>query len=180
MNRQLTMVICRQLLLIWGKCKIYSNKVVKHLTHLTQHVPRNQTNISLCYLLGSYKRKYFGTTLQHTYMINLRVYCFTYWLIWLGTGGLGAYIKRNILTEVDHIGHKFTKYCCLKLAGSIMKYWLYFVARVGWSELDVSSDHFIRVNTGKTQSIYVSRRDPYLYSIYTIRLTLWGWGSDLL
>ena len=30
----------------------------------------------------------------------------------------------------------------------------------------------IQFITGKTQSIYVSIRDPYLYSIYTIRLTL--------
>ena len=41
-------------------------------------------------------------------------------------------------TEVDHIGHNFVpKYCRLKLAGSIMKYWLYFIARVGSNELDV-------------------------------------------
>ena len=43
----------------------------------------------------------------------------------------GAYTKKNMLTEVDHIDHKFTKYCHLKLAGSVMKYWLYFVACVG-------------------------------------------------
>ena len=43
----------------------------------------------------------------------------------------GTYTKRNILTEVDHIGHKFATYCCLKLAGSVMKYWLYFAACVG-------------------------------------------------
>ena len=63
-----------------------------------------------------------------TYVINLCVDRFTYWLIRLGTGGLGhtrAYTKRSMLTEVDHIGHKFAKYCHLKLAGSVMKYWLF-------------------------------------------------------
>ena len=41
-------------------------------------------------------------------------------------------------TEVDHIGHNFApKYCHLKLAGSTMKSWLYFIARVGSNELDV-------------------------------------------
>ena len=34
-------------------------------------------------------------------------------------------------TEVDHVGHNFaSKYCRLKLAGSVMKYWFYFMAHV--------------------------------------------------
>ena len=71
-------------------------------------------------------------------VINLCVDCkvnhFTYRLILLGAGGLGytqAYTKRNMLREVDHIGQKFVKYCRRKLAGSIMKYWLCFMAHVG-------------------------------------------------
>ena len=65
MNRQLTMVIYQQLILICGKYKVYSNKAVKHQTCLTQHLPQNKVNILLCYLLTSYKWKDFGTTLQH-------------------------------------------------------------------------------------------------------------------
>ena len=49
----------------------------------------------------------------------------------VGRWKAGAYTKRNMLTEVDHIGHKFVKYCRMKLAGSVMKHRLYFVARVG-------------------------------------------------
>ena len=134
MNRQLTMVICRQLILICGKYKIYSNKAVKHLTRLTQHVPRSKANISLYY---------WKILVQHCNICDQLVcwscVVFTYLLIRLGAGGLrtGAYTKRNMLTEVDHIGHKFVKYCRLKLAGRVMKYWLYFMAHVGWSELDV-------------------------------------------
>ena len=43
-----------------------------------------------------------------TYVINLCVdhVVFTYRLIRLGAGGWGIH-KRNMLTEVDHIGHKF-------------------------------------------------------------------------
>ena len=64
-------------------------------------------------------------------------------LIQLGAGG---HTQKGICnlhnkfkeTEVDHIGHNFVpKYCRLKLASSIMKYWLYFIAHVGSSELDV-------------------------------------------
>ena len=135
MNRQLTMVICWQLILICGKYKIYSNKAVKHLTRLTQHVPRNKTNISLCYLLASYKWKDFGATLH----ICDQLVCWSFRLLVnpVGRRRAGAYTKRNMLTDVDHIGHKLAKYCHLKLAGSVMKYWFYFMASVGWSELDV-------------------------------------------
>ena len=140
MDRQLTMVITYvdSLILICGKHKIYSNKAVKYLTRLTQHVPRNKANISLCYLLASYKWKDFGTTLQHMWSTCVLIVCsFHLSVNPVGCWRAGAYTKRNMLTEVDHIGHKLAKYCLLKLAGSVMKYWLYFMACVGWSELDV-------------------------------------------
>ena len=64
-----------------------------------------------------------------TYVINLCVDRVLFSFI--GKSGWAlehwTYTKRNMLTEVDHIGHKFVKYYCLKLAGSVMKYWLYFV-----------------------------------------------------
>ena len=48
----------------------------------------------------------------------------------------GAYTKRNMLTEVDNKGHKFAKYCRLKLAGSIMKINISFIS---WHMLDEAS-----------------------------------------
>ena len=113
MNRQLTivsytMVICRQLILIHGKYTIYSNKAVKHLTHLTQHVPQNKANISLCYPLASYKWKDFGATLQHMWLTCVLIVCCFHLLVNpAGHWRAGAYTKRNMLTEIDHIGHKF-------------------------------------------------------------------------
>ena len=117
------------------KYKIYSNKVVKHLTHLTQHVPQNKPIFSLCYPLASYKLKDLA---QHCNICDQLV-CWSFQLAVnpVGCWRAGTCTKRNMLTEVDHIGHKFVKYCRVKLAGSVMKHWLYFVARVGWSELDV-------------------------------------------
>ena len=67
-------------------------------------------------------------------MINLCVdrVCYFHLLVNLvGRWRAGVYTKGNMLTEVDHIGHKLAKYCRLKLAGSVMIYWLYFMARVG-------------------------------------------------
>ena len=95
MNRQFTMVICQQLILK-VEVDIYSNKAVKHLTRLTQHVPQNKAYVSLCYLLASYKWKDFGTT----YMINLCVDHFTYRVIRLGAGGLGIHEHTH---EKEHI-----------------------------------------------------------------------------
>ena len=134
MNRQLTMVIRKELILICVKYKIYSNKAVRHLTHLTQHVPQNKADVSLHYLLTLYKWKYFGATLQNMWSTCVLIVCGFYLSVNpVGCWRAVAYTKRNMLTEVDHTGHKFAKYCRLKLAGSIMKYLLYFVARVGWS-----------------------------------------------
>ena len=62
------------------------------------------------------------------YVINLCVDHFTYSV---GHWRAGPYTKRNMMTEAGHIGHTFAKYCRLKLAENVMKYWLYFVARVG-------------------------------------------------
>ena len=134
MNRQLTMVICRQLIQLVKSIRFTLIKRLNGqvLTRLTQYVPWNKANMSLCYLLASYKWEDFGATLQHMWSICVLIISFIGW-----ARRAGVYTKRNMLTEVNHIGHKFAKYCCLKLAGSIMKYWLCFVAHVGWSELDV-------------------------------------------
>ena len=60
-----------------------------------------------------------------TYVINLYVDCVLFSLIGWVLEGWGIH-KKNMLTEVDHTGHKFVKYCRLKLARSVMKYCLLF------------------------------------------------------
>ena len=123
--------------------------LVTYPTHSTQHVPQNKANVSLCYVPVSFMQtEYFGATLQPMRSTCVLIVCCFQLLnlsqlMWLGAVGHTQKGTCNLHNkfeelEVDHIGHNFApKYCCLKLAGSIMNDWLHFMAHVGLSKLDV-------------------------------------------
>ena len=116
------------------KYKIYSNKAVKHLTCFIQHVPQNKANISLCFLLASDDNTSQICGLCDQSLSICSFLCMPHWALQGPTGLTNKWNDwHKLITHVAMLCQNLS--ICMKLVGSI-KYWLYFVAHVGSSELD--------------------------------------------